>query len=139
MKDANPLQAQARVILNAAPAPAPAPQDPRCWGPRRFPPTPPNHPAARSIAYNRDLVPKEAASLSRCVRRRPAKTPPSRSVGQAAKDRTHRASSQASFMPFATTSQGRGTKLGAAGRPGPDPNALTVELDGPRLPSAVNL
>ena len=33
----------------------------------------------------------------------------------------------------------QGTKLGAAGRPGPDPNALAVELDGPHLPLAVNL
>ena len=44
------------VMLNAAPTPAPALQDPRSWGPRRLPPTPPSHPAARSIEYNRHCV-----------------------------------------------------------------------------------
>lgn len=47
------------VIFNAAPTPAPAPQDPRCWVPRRFPPHPPNHPAARFIEDNSLLCPRK--------------------------------------------------------------------------------
>ena len=50
------------VMLNAAPTPAPASQDPRSWGPRRLPPTPPSHPAARSIEYNRHCVQPGQAS-----------------------------------------------------------------------------
>ena len=49
-------------MLNAAPTPAPASQDPRSWGPRRLPPSPPAHPAARSIEHNRSCVQPGQAS-----------------------------------------------------------------------------
>src|ERR1051325_4183461 len=52
-------------MFTLAPAPAPASQVPPVPGPRRLPPAPPSHPAARLSGHNSVLSPQISARLSR--------------------------------------------------------------------------
>jgi hypothetical protein len=61
-----PAPATRTVLRKAAPRPVSAGADPPATGPRRLPPSPPFHPAARFIAQNSVLSPRPRLDPHRC-------------------------------------------------------------------------
>ena len=116
----------------------PLTQDPRMPGPRRLPPTPPNHPAARFIEYNSVLWPDRLLHChGACEGRLQRPHPRARWGSRPKTTRTAPARRHPSFHPKHSAGIGNKVRRGSKDKD-PTPNALTVAIDGPHLPLADN-
>jgi len=71
MKDASDSKPQELLYVKPPQCRIPLAREPSALGPRRLPPTPPNHPAARCFKYNSVLWPTSLSRLSRSLLHRP--------------------------------------------------------------------